>query len=40
MWLFDVSMQHKVFSGYPRWADNYWVHTRVKACATWIAASV
>lgn len=29
MWLFDVSMQHKVFSGYPRWADNYWVHTRV-----------
>lgn len=29
MWLFDVSMQNKVFVGYPRWTDNYWVHTRV-----------
>ena len=29
MWLSDVSMQHWVFGGQPRWADSYWVHTRV-----------
>ncbi len=29
MWLFDVPMHHKVFTGRPKWADNYWTHTRV-----------
>ena len=29
MWLSNVPMEHPVFSKNPRWANNYWVHTRI-----------